>query len=356
MKYFITSNLLLISTLVIGFCNIANAQLCSGTWTLQRPITSQCVSGQLIGWQNTNEPVGCPTNPVYNGTESNTFTFDEPVNSFTIDFRGFDGVSGCARIEIKVNNMFFPLDVANLMEIPSGHSCTSGSFSYITLTPDGYITVSSLGGQGRVGFGRIFINSVNTSSVTISSNDGYGTVFSTPFNCDAILPLVLEDFSGSANNCTATLNWRSGLEVNVRNIEVQRSFTNTVFTTIAEKNALGSNSSYSISFAQNEDAFYRLKINDWDETYQYSEVIHVKSSCNHHIYQIHPNPALNIIKISGILFNDRVRILDIQGRIVKKILTMPVAGLDIGILPSGVYLVQVVQENKIVANLKLVKQ
>ena len=309
-----------------------------------------------MGWENNSSPADCPTTPLYVGTQTNTFTFTNPVNTFSIDFRGTDGPSGCPRIEIKVNGIFYHLTNANLFDFPPGNSCTSGSLSYIMLTPDGYITISSLGGSGLVGLGRIVINHPNTNSVSVSTNDGSGTIFSNPFNCSDVIPLVLEDFSGSANNCTSILNWKSGLEVNVRNIEVQRSFSNSIFTTIAETNALGSNNSYSISVVQNEDAFYRLKINDWDETYQYSHVINVKSSCNNDSYKISPNPANKNIQISGIKLNDCIRILDMQGRIVKRLLTEPGLGINIGTLPSGMYIVQVLQENKKVVNLKLVKK
>lgn len=358
MKYFITSNLLLISILVIGFCNMANAQLCSGTWALQRPLTSQCVTGQWVGWQNVTEPVGCPTNPTYTGSQTNTFTFTIPVNNFSIDFIGFDGSPFCARIEVKVNGVLYHLTNANLVDIPAGaHCATLGSFTNVTLTPDGYITTSATGGPAISGWGRIHINHVNVTSVSVSTNDAAGTLFTNPFNCTDVIPLTLEHFSGFANNCKVVLNWKSGLEINVRNIEIQQSIDNTTFTTVTHVNAKGSNSHYSIELPHLNDAFYRLKINDFDNTYQYSHIIHVKKRCSNTDYQIHPNPTRNSIQVSNLRAGDRVVIADVQGR---KVLTVPAYQLngkiDVTALPSGIYVLRVIHEGKMVESLKLIKR
>lgn len=335
----------------------ANAQSCAGSWALNRPLTSQCVTGQWVGWQNNGSPSDCPINPSYIGTQTNTFYFTNPVNSFFIDFRGTDGPPGCARIEVKVNDIFYPLSTANLIEIPAGHTCTSGSFSYITLTDDGYITISPTGGSSLIGFGRIIIAHPNTNSVTVSTNDGSGTIFSNPFNCDAVVPLELESFIGVANNCTVLLNWKSGLEVNVQNIEVQQSFDQTNFITVAEEIAKGSNSSYTIELTQTFDAFYRLKINDWDNTYQYSEIIYVRSICNYPLYKIYPNPAASNIFISNLRTGDQVKILDMQGRQMLNTFVYQLNNnINVSMLSIGMYILQIIHEGKIVECLKLMKR
>lgn len=332
------------------------AQPCAGSWALQRPLTSQCVTGQWVGWQNNADPLNCPTNPDYVGVQSNTFTFDIPVSNFNIDFKGFEGSPYCARIEIKVNGLFYQLTNDNLNDFPSGSTCTSGSFANVIVTDDGYITTSGIGGPGIAGWGRININYLNITSVTVSTNDGAGTVFSNPFNCSDVIPLTLEQFSGSANNCIALLNWKSGLEVNVRNIEVQQSFDQLSYTTVAEENAKGSNSHYSIELTQTTDAFYRLKINDFDGSYQFSEVIHVRKQCNNTGYQIYPNPAEKLIFISNLKTRDQVKVFDLQGRqIIHKEMNQ-LNHLDISSLSSGIYIVQVIHEGKIVESLKLLKR
>lgn len=103
---------LLCSMLCITAFLQSTAQPCTGSWALQRPLTSQCVVGQWIGWQNSVNPVGCPANPIYSGTQVNTFTFSNAVSLFYIDFRGLDGPPGCPRIEIKINGVLYPLSIA----------------------------------------------------------------------------------------------------------------------------------------------------------------------------------------------------------------------------------------------------
>lgn len=345
-----------LSIFIIGFCKDTSAQPCAGSWAKQRPLTSQCVTGQWVGWQNNADPLNCPTNPDYVGVQSNTFTFDIPVSNFNIDFKGFEGSPYCARIEIKVNGLFYQLTNHNLNDFPSGSTCTSGSFANVIVTDDGYITTSGIGGPGIAGWGRININHLNITNVTVSTNDGAGTVFSNPFNCSDVIPLILEQFSGSANNCIALLNWKSGLEVNVRNIEVQQSIDQLNYTTVSAMNAKGSNSHYSIELTQTTDAFYRLKINDFDGSYQFSEVIHLRKKCNNIGYQIFPNPAHNKVYVSNLQPGDCVVILDAQGRKIVKYKTPLANDIDVSALPPGLYVLQVIHKNRIAANLKLLKK
>lgn len=328
------------------------AQPCSGSWTLQRPLTAECVVGQWVGWQNgAVNPSGCPINPVYIGVQLNTFTFALPANTFSIDFRDFDGSIQCPRIEIKINGVFYPLTVANLIDIPSGSTCT-GSFSSLAITPDGYITIGSFSPASSQG--RIIITNVNATSVTVSTNDGNGTIFSNPFNCTTV-PLKLESFTGKSNDCKTLLKWKTGIEQNVRNIEIQRSEDGIIFSNVGKVSPKGSDSQYSFITDNYTDAYFRLKINDLDGYYEYSDIIYVKSSCNENSYSITPNPASDKVEIAGIKNSDHVLILDMLGKIVMR-LNAPVNNkLNIQSMPPGMYILQVFNSNTRKASLKLIK-
>ena len=179
---------------------------------------------------------------MYSGVQTNTFTFTNPVSIFSIDFRGFDGTALCPRIELKINGLFYPLTTSDLSDFPLGSTCTTGSFSNIALTADGYVTI--LNGPGFLGQGRITISNVYATSVTISTNDGSGSTFSDPFNCTTI-PLKLESFTGISEECKAILKWKTGVEQNVSNIEIQRSENTISFIKVGNVAPKGSNSSYS---------------------------------------------------------------------------------------------------------------
>ena len=334
---------------LIAIDNI-KAQSCAGSWALQRPASDPCVTGQWVGQAGGN-PTGCPVNPSYTALQTNTFTFTDPVSTFSIDFSGFDGSVQCPRMEIKINGVFYPLSITNISDVTPGPTCT-GFFSTIVVTSDGYLTTSNtLYSQGR-----ITITNVNASSVTVSSNDGQGTVFSNPFGCTTV-PLILEFFSGNtSNNCKALLRWKSGIELNVKNIELLRSVNGTLFNKVATVSPKGDNSNYSIETDNREDAFFRLKINDLDGHYEYSDIIRVKSGCANTIYQITPNPVNSLMEIAGLEKDDRVSIKNTLGQTVL-IFNAPqnINKFNMQKLAQGLYFVQIQNSNGGRANFKIIK-
>lgn len=179
------------------------------------------------------------------------------------------------------------MTAGNLADFPQGSTCT-GSFSSLAVTPDGYITIGSFSPASAQA--RITINNVNTTSVTVSTNDGNGTTFSNPFNCTTI-PLKLESFNGMSNNCKTLINWKTGIEYNVRNIEIESSIDGITFSKIGELKPKGSDSQYSFVTFHQMNAYFRLKINDIDGYFEYSETIYIRPLCNDLSYSIIPNPA-----------------------------------------------------------------
>jgi len=253
-------------------------------------------------------------------------------------------------MEIKVNGVFYHLTTANVSDLTPGPTC-SGFFSTIAVTSDGYLTSSNL----QYSQGRIIITNVNANSVTVSTNDPQGAVFSNPFGCTTI-PLKLENFSGQSNNCNALLNWETGIEQNVKNIEIQRSENGSVFTKVGLVSPKGSNSHYSFITANTKNAYFRLKIIDLDGYYEYSNILSIKSNCSKIAYQVIPNPTSNSIKIMGLQNDDKVFVLDMLG---KKVLTFNSSQnnnkFDIQKLTPGIYILQVINSGMIKSNMKLLK-
>lgn len=325
--------------------------LCSGSWARQYPITQQCFSGQYIGEPLSVNPVGCPTNPVYTPAQTNTFTFTNPVSNFSIDFQGFDASSQCARMRLDVNNVFFHLTPSNITPLPVGSECTGTSVMFAT--SDGYLTSNSNIGGGQ---GRITVSGINAASISVSTNDGAGIAVSNPFNCNSIIPLKLESFTGRSNNCKALLNWRTGIEQNVRDIEIQRSKDATVFSKIGNVLPKGSYNSYSFICDNNTTGYFRLKIIDFDGHYEFSNVLSVKSNCSNTLYKVLPNPASNSIEIVGLENNDNVFVLDISGRKALAFKSSPTNNkFEIQKLTPGMYILQVINNGIIKSNLKVIK-
>lgn len=331
----------------------ATAQQCSGSWAVGTSLNWGCISGVSINSNNNSEPTGCPINPIYLSLQTNTFTFDQPVETLMIDFRGFSSLAGCARMEIKVNGVFYPLTFSNIMDIPSAVGCT-GSYSYITLSPEGYITSTSTSLSTSNGQGRILISGVNASSVTISTNDPAGTIVSAPFSC-TIVPLKLEKFTGNSSECKASLKWKTGTEFNVKNIEIERSENAVVFNKVGEVIPKGSESDYTFVASNNSAAYFRLKINDLDGHYEYSKTIHLASSCDKAIYSIIPNPASSQVEISGLKSTDNIIVYDLMGKTVMRYNTLPGNKMNTQSLPAGMYFIQVYNSGLSKACLKLIR-
>lgn len=275
------------------------------------------------------------------------------MSDFSIDFNGFDGASQCARIRLMVNGIFFPLTSANFFDFPTGSTCI-GSFSIMAVTPDGYIISNSASGHGQ---GRIIISGVNATSVSVSTNDGAGTCFSNPFNCINVVPLKLESFT--ANNtvgCKTILNWKTGIESNIKNIEVQKSEDGAMFYKTGEVSPKGSNSSYSFITINLREAYFRLKIIDLDGYYEYSSILHIKSNCSNITYQAIPNPASNSIEIMGLENDDKIFVLDMLGRTVLTFnSSLNNNKFDIQKLTSGMYILQVINNSMLKSSQKIIK-
>lgn len=347
----VTQKIIFTTVVALGVLvmNKTGAQPCAGSWDNHRPIADPCVTGQWIGQPS---PTGCPPNPLYTAIQTNTFTFAAPVNTFSIDFSGFDGAIECPRMEIRINGAFYPLNLANLSDVTPSPTCT-GSFSTITVTPDGYLTTSDI----LYSQGRITIANVNASSVTVSTNDGQGAVFSNPFNCTTTVPLQLISFSSvAANNCKALIRWRTGIELNVMNIELLRSVNGTTFNKVAEVSPRGDNSDYAVETDNREDAFFRLKINDFDGSYEYSDIHRVKSDCNN-LFQISPNPVKGSMEIRGLQKEDKVLIRNTLG---QTLLTFnpPQNNIKFNLLhlAPGMYFVQIFSAKRLKSSLKFIKQ
>jgi hypothetical protein len=253
-------------------------------------------------------------------------------------------------MRIDVNGVFYHLVSSNLSPLPAGSECTGTSVMFVT--PDGFLSSNSNFGGGQ---GRIMLSGINATSISVSTNDGAGIAVSNPFNCLDVVPLKLESFSGMNNNCQTSLNWESEVEQNVKSIEIQRSQDAISFIKVGTVPPKGSNSSYSFVFADTTNGYFRLKITDFDGHYEYSNILSVKSNCNTS-YKVFPNPTTSSIEVIGLKNDDEILILDMLGRIVLTFNPLPINNnIDVHKLPSGIYVLKVINNNMIKSNIRIIK-
>jgi len=150
------------------------------------------------------------------------------------------------------------------------------------------------------------------------------------------------------------LNWTTTLEQNDHYFLVQRSADGRTFNTIDTVPAADAQNGYSYSTVDPQPLadsdFYRLMIVYFDSTNSYSIIREVLFLPNPNTFLLSPNPAggtLNLsIKNSGSGALD-VRLLDIQGTTLRTWVFLKqdelwTQSIDIGNLPTGSYVIQVI--------------
>ena len=153
-------------------------------------------------------------------------------------------------------------------------------------------------------------------------------------------PLKLLAFTARKQDKTNLLNWSTANEINVDHFIVERSTNGRDFTAIGTVTATNSgNYSYTdpTTNEKQETLFYRLKMLDKDGQFTYSPIRQI--NINHLQLTIAPNPAHNIVTISGTNLKTII-LVDNAGRTVltKAAGNNQPVEISIGHLPKGLYL------------------
>ena len=164
---------------------------------------------------------------------------------------------------------------------------------------------------------------------------------------NAVLPLVLLDFSALPVQKNVLLSWQTTQELNMAYFNIEHSADGRNFTTLGLVKA-GSNSAFTKKYSFTDKRplasanFYRLKIIDNDEKFSYSKIVEVSIPLKKNL-QIFPNPAQDILYVeaSGDNENAAVQIFDASGRKVREekiVLNGTVYfSLHIKNMPKGIY-------------------
>lgn len=146
-----------------------------------------------------------------------------------------------------------------------------------------------------------------------------------------VIPVELTSFSTSViGSNTIQLNWTTATELNNRGFEVQRKTDNTDWQTLAFVDGHGTTTepqSYSFidnTVVSNTKYYYRLKQNDFDGKFSYSNVIEIDlgSPKDYSLEQNYPNPFNPSTNISFTLpkkSNVRLTIYNQLGEVVNQL-------------------------------------
>ena len=142
-------------------------------------------------------------------------------------------------------------------------------------------------------------------------------------------PVVLSSFNAErGGKNVVNITWKTEQELNSSRYEIQRSFNNINFEAVGVVDSHNSNTSiaqyYSFtdnSNTSNESSYYRLKMIDLDNSFEYSPVKAVKGSGFQAEVSMFPNPAYSnqMITISNIAEPSTIRIFDYSGRLIQNV-------------------------------------
>ncbi|MBL7704662.1 MAG: T9SS type A sorting domain-containing protein [Taibaiella sp.] len=191
---------------------------------------------------------------------------------------------------------------------------------------------------------------VTSGAVNTFSPFTVGVLNSTP------LPLGLDNFKVMKEASFVNLTWDNTAEAPGSKYLVERSVNGSTFETIATVNGAGKASKYAYEDRNYKtgDNYYRLTLVAIDGTTTVSKVkqVFIKAAAPVTVY---PNPALDVVKVTGLADGDRVNLYNATGALAQSVIaTDKIVLLKIGNLSGGVYQVQVLQSGKVIATEKLV--
>lgn len=212
------------------------------------------------------------------------------------------------------------------------------------------------------GGGGSYVAATGTNGITFSSKSN-GTGTATGFNGSGIicsnvlliLPVVFESFTAISTVDGNLLKWIISSEVNTNYYEVERSLDGVNFTSIAIIQAEGTSGReieyrFTDNTSANTKTFYRIKSVDYDFKFAYSEIRYINDSQQVNVMTVYPNPATE--KISLVLpqswqnSNTRVIFMNATGKVVmEKNAISRQYDFNVGMLPSGLYLIKAVNNN-----------
>lgn len=167
----------------------------------------------------------------------------------------------------------------------------------------------------------------------------------------SVLPVELVSFYGIKHEGKTKLTWRTETEVNADNFEVERSGDGLIFENIGQVSARGYGSTY--IYWDEEPLlgmnYYRLKMNDLDRSFEYSNVVAVRFEEAGEV-SIFPNPTRHYFIVSISQSQDTevdIRICDALGQLVSTVRKITSRGdsfqqeIDVQDWPRGIYYVTV---------------
>ncbi len=179
------------------------------------------------------------------------------------------------------------------------------------------------------------------------------------------LPIELKSFKGECENNEVKLKWSTASEKNNDYFSVERSFNGIDFikvgtikgagNSLTEKNYEFTDNTPSLrkeSFGQYSNlntqiSYYRLKQNDIEGSFSYSDIVSVQN-CKNKIaleFDVFPNPANDILAVSVNIVSQNCNLIitnSIGEIVIEKNIETSESVIDLSMLSAGIYCVRVI--------------
>lgn len=209
---------------------------------------------------------------------------------------------------------------------------------------------------GSFNFGTVSIVTASSVSGTFSSVTLPGPEYTLSYTGTTVdivrapLPVELVVFTGESRNAANMLKWETASESNTKMFVLERADQNNIFNTLGEVSAAGNtNISSHYDFMDTKpmaDAYYRLKIVDFDGSFEYSKIIRLQNADASTVkVELYPVPAKNTMNLNIESIADdnvQLKIIGAIGQILK-IMDMDIVKgqnksiIDVANLPAGMY-------------------
>ncbi|RYF84549.1 MAG: T9SS type A sorting domain-containing protein [Chitinophagaceae bacterium] len=349
----------------------------TGNITFNAPVTlnRNVTANGIVTLANGN--ITIPVSDTLRITSTASLAGANATSYFVTEANASTGGQGALRIDNITTNTLFPIGtVSNYLPATvspvTASDFAAGVFEGITVwnvtringTGDAALTTNwpqSLEGStfsSQFNIGIMHHDGTAWGGVTGSGNNATNTATATfttfaPFAVGAdpaTLPMRWKDVSASLINGKVKIGWTTVGEEAIRNYEVERSFNGRNFETIGSITARNSveNSYALIDAAPSAVNYYRIKSIGLNGEFKYSSIL--KVSPGKAEVQVYPNPAADVISITGLPAKAKVRIINMAGVTVQQVqpalnslvVTMPVASL-----PKGSYVIQIEAGEKV---------
>ena len=179
-----------------------------------------------------------------------------------------------------------------------------------------------------------------------------------------ILPVAFGNITAEAKNCNVYLAFDYLSQQNNKEFRVEYSVNGTNWQELATLPNTGNLGSKSYSYVHANPVaganYYRIKQVDVNGSFSYSKTVSTNSTCEGRIRIVsYPNPvhATLTVVLPLNLGKSQLRVMDAAGKMISNITTQNQFNtINTGMLASGLYLLEVVNGNKIVYSTKFVKE